>query len=81
MRALLILNRVDACGIGIIVNLHTTSLRKRVLSLLSQNRQKEAFDLIIREAMVEAYVPKGTEPQIKPELTLVEESTPETYSS
>lgn len=76
MRALLVLNRVEACGVGVIVNLHTTSLRKRVLSFLSQNRKKEAFDLIVSEAMVETYIPAGIEPHIKPELTLVEEFTP-----
>lgn len=72
MRALLVLNRVDAAGMGVIVNLHTNILRRKVLSLLGRDRKKEAFELLVSEAMVEGYLPSGTEPRVKPELTLVE---------
>lgn len=72
MRALLVLNRVDAAGVGVIVNLHTNILQRKVLSLLGRERKKEAFELLVSEAMVESYLPSGTVPRIKPELTLVE---------
>lgn len=73
MRALLVLNRAEAVGLGVIVNLHTDNLRRKVLSLLGRDKKKEAFDLLVSEAMVEGCLSSGSEPRIKPELTLVED--------
>lgn len=73
MKALLIFSRADAAGAGVIVNLHTSSLKKKVMTLISQDRKKEAFDLMVSQAKVETYIPAGTRPRIKPKLTLVED--------
>lgn len=74
MRAYLVLHRTNAEGFGVIVNVHTKPLRKRIISLLSEDRKKEAIDLLVSKAMVESYVPADRQPAIKPELTLVEGS-------
>jgi hypothetical protein len=73
MRALLVLNNAEFGGcIKVIVNLHTTPLRKRVITLLSLDKKREALDLLVSKAMVETYVPEGRRPSIEPELTLVQ---------
>jgi hypothetical protein len=73
MRAYVVFNRANAAGVGVIVKLHTKPLRKKVITLLSEERKNEAIDLIASKAEIESYIPAGKEPSIKPELTLIEE--------
>lgn len=71
MNVLLILKKDEEEDLKVIVRLHTKTLRKKVSTLLEQNKRTEAIDLIFSKAMVERYLPPGVEPTIKPELTLV----------
>lgn len=70
MNVLLILKKGEEEELKIIVRLHTKFLRKKVSTLLAQNKKDEAVELIFSKAMVESYLPAGIEPTIKPELTL-----------
>ena len=71
MNVLLILKKGEEEDLKVIVRLHTKTLRKKVSTLLDQNKKDEAIDLIFSKAMVESYLPPGIEPTIKPELTLI----------
>jgi len=72
MKILLIFNKGKAAGVRVIVRLKTKSLQRKVVTLLQQERNKEAFEFV-SNAIVENYLPPGVTPLIKPELTLVEE--------
>jgi len=73
MKILLIFNKGKAAGVRVIVRLKTKSLQRKVVTLLQQERNKEAFEFVVSNAIVENYLPPGVTPLIKPELTLVEE--------
>ncbi len=71
MKVLLILNREQE--IRIIVNLTNNRLREKVLGLLQEGKDREAFNLIVSKAEVEAYLPRGAKPVQMPELILIED--------
>lgn len=73
MRVLLILNHEKSGNLRIVVNAHTKSLKKRVVSLLEGNKGREAFDLLVKQAEVEAYLVPGEKADIKPAVTLIED--------
>jgi hypothetical protein len=73
MMVLLILNKKHEKAVRVIVRLHTRRLKEQVEFLLREARDKEAFDLIVSKAMVEAYIPQGERPAQRPELTLIED--------
>ncbi len=73
MKVLLILNHEKAGSLRIIVNVHTGPLRKKVVSLLEENKGREAFDLLVKKAEVEHYLVPGEKTNIKPALTLIED--------
>jgi len=73
MKVLLILNHEKNGGLRIIVNVHTSPLRKKVVSLLEKNKGREAFDLLVKKAEVEHYLVPGEKTDIKPAVTLIED--------
>jgi len=73
MKVLLILNHEKAGGLRIIVNVHTRPLRKKVVSLLEENKGREAFDLLVKKAEVAHYLVPGEKTDIKPAVTLIED--------
>lgn len=73
MQVLLVVNWQGSKKMRVIVKAHTKILKERVISLLEQDKSREAFDLLVRQAEVETYLPDGQEPCVKPEVTLVEE--------
>lgn len=73
MRVLLVLRKGRFAGTKVVVKLHTKSLRERVAGLLKQGRKEEAFALVVSKAPWETYISEGIEPNVKPDLTLVEE--------
>lgn len=73
MQVLLVLNRQGAQNVRIIVKAHTKSLKEKVISLLEKEKEREAFDLLYKNAEVETYLDPGQKPDIKPLVTLFED--------
>lgn len=73
MQVLLVLNRQGAKNVRIIVKAHTKSLRDRVVSLLENDKDREAFNLLYKSAEVETYLSPGQKLQKKPLVTLIED--------
>ncbi len=72
MHALLILNE-EKGNLRIIVRLRHNQMKDRVLSLLGNDKRKEAFDLLKSRAEVEVYLPPGAKLPLTPQVTLVED--------
>ncbi len=71
---LILQSRSEPGGFGrLIVNVKTKALRDKVIYLLEKDLGKQAFDLLIRNAEIEAYLAPGQDPSVKPFLTLAEE--------
>ena len=73
MQVLLVLNRQGAQNVRIIVKVNTKSLKERVVSLLEKEKEREAFDLLYKNAEVETYLDPGQKPDVKSLVTLVED--------
>ena len=73
MKALLIVNNEKAGKLNVIVNVRAHSLKKRVISLLEEDKGREAFDLLVKEAEVERYLVPGEQTDVKPGVTLIED--------
>jgi len=73
MNALLILNNDNVTNLRVLVTVKEKRLKERVISLLEENRRKEAFDLLKAKAEVIAYLPRGTKLPVQPQVTLIED--------
>lgn len=62
MDVLLVLNNENARNLRVIVRLMGKELKEKVISLLEEDRGREAFDILKTKAEVQAYVPSGTQP-------------------
>jgi len=74
MNVLLVFNNGSDRDMKVMVRLHTKTLRNRVNSLMEEKKDRDAFNLIFAKAMVEKYIPPGVKCNVKPELTLVEDT-------
>lgn len=74
MDVLLIMNDANKqVDMRVLVKLQTKALKDRVLTLIDEGREKDAFNLIVKRAEVKTYIPPGSKTRIRPELTLVED--------
>ncbi len=73
MRVLLIVNKGCNSDLKLIVRLHTKPLINQVNKLVAQSKKKEAFNILLKNAEVEYFIPPGQKVEIKPELTLIED--------
>ncbi|MBN1869522.1 MAG: hypothetical protein JW847_02965 [Candidatus Omnitrophica bacterium] len=73
MIALLIMDNRNIANLRVLVSLSEKALKHRVISLLEQDRGREAFEILKSRAEVKEYVPVGRKPRIKPEVTLFED--------
>lgn len=71
MKALLIINQGKEKNIKVIVKLKKQALIERINRLTKQENEKEAFNLLIKNAEVERYIPPGEEIDLTPELKLI----------
>ena len=74
MKVLLILHsKTEPGGFGRLrVNVKTRSLKEKIISLLEEDREGEAFKLLLKKAEVDAYLAPGQKPDIRPVVTLIE---------
>lgn len=73
MNVLLILTRGSSRDMKVIVKLESIKLRNRVISLLKEKKEREAFDLVFSRGTVAHYIPPGKRTELKPDLTLIED--------
>lgn len=73
MQILLILNKQQSKEMRVIVNVHQKLLRQKVVSLLEENKDREAFDLLLKKAEVETFLKPGQKVHIRPAVTLIED--------
>ena len=59
--------------IRVLVKLTERRMKDRVITLLEENRGREAFDFLMTKAEVESYVPLGCCPAVRPDVTLFED--------
>lgn len=72
MRFLLVLNRT-ANGLRVMVKVRDGRTKEMVVSLLEENRLREAFHILKNKAEVENYFPLGVRPEKRPAATLIED--------
>ena len=73
MNALLILDNDNVTNLRVLVTVTKKELKEEIISLLEENRSKEAFDLLKSRAEVRAYLPKGSKLLVRPEVILFED--------
>ncbi len=73
MHVLLILNNKDVTNLRVMVELTKKEMIERVVRLMEENREREAFELLRRKAEVRHYLPLGKKPPERPALTLFED--------
>ncbi|MBF0570583.1 MAG: hypothetical protein HQL12_01805 [Candidatus Omnitrophica bacterium] len=72
MKVLLILHSEQDPGAGLIVAVKERSTKDRVLALLEENREREAFDLLKKKAVPQMYLAPGQKPR-EAIVTLIED--------
>ena len=73
MKVLLIINKKHSEDLRVLVNVQTRDLKEKVLALLEANKDREAFDLLVKKAEVDSYLAPGEKASIRPALTLIED--------
>ena len=73
MNALLVLENDNVTNLRVLVTVTERKLKDQIISLLEQNRGREAFDLLKSRAEVRAYLPRGSRLPVNPEVTLIED--------
>lgn len=73
MNILLVLDRPEINDARILVSLTQRKLREQVIKLLEEDKGKEAFDILKSKADVKAYLPRGSKPSVKLDMTLFED--------
>ncbi len=72
MHALLVLNEKSG-NLKFIVKLDKMPIKKKVVLLLEENRNREAFELLRSHAEVVSYLPAGVKLPLMPQVTLIED--------
>lgn len=73
MKAILVLSNHNVQNLRVMVDLTEENLKEQVISLLEQDRGREAFDILKCNAEVVAYLPTGRKPHARAEVTLFED--------
>lgn len=73
MNALLVLDNHNFQNLRIVVSLEDKRLKEQVISLLEEDRAKEAFEILMTKAEVKEYLPRGRKPRSRPQVTLFED--------
>ena len=73
MYALLILKNENVTHLRILVTVTEKQLKNQIITLLEENRGKEAFNLLKSKAEVSAFLPIGAKLPVQPQVTLIED--------
>lgn len=72
-KVLLVINRGLDRDMKVLVQLHTKMLINQVKTLLAENKELEAFNLVVSQGQVLHYIPPGRKLKVKPVYTFVED--------
>jgi hypothetical protein len=73
MDALLVLDNEKCTNVRVLVTVKQRKLKEQVITLLEENRGREAFDLLKSRADFKAYLPRGSKLPMQPQVTLFED--------
>lgn len=73
MKAILVLDNHNVTNLRIMVNLRQRKLVKQVVSLLEEDRAREAFEILKAKAEVMSCIPRGKKVFERPDVTLFED--------
>ena len=73
MKAILVLDNSNVSNLRVMVNLTQRKLIKQVLSLLEEDKAREAFEILRTKAEVVDCLPRGKKAFGRPDLTLFED--------
>ena len=73
MKAILVLDNDKVSNVRVMVQLTKKKFIKQVISLLEENKAREAFDILRSKGEPVDYLPRGRKPSSRPEITLFED--------
>jgi len=73
MRAILVLDNSKVSNLRVMVRLTQKKFIKQVISLLEQDKAREAFDILKTKGEVVDYLPRGRKASSRPEIMLFED--------
>lgn len=73
MKAILVLDNDKVRNVRVMVRLTQKKFIKQVISLLEEDRAREAFEILRTKGELVDYLPRGRKPSSRPEITLFED--------
>ncbi|MEW5896027.1 MAG: hypothetical protein AB1650_09785 [Candidatus Omnitrophota bacterium] len=73
MKILLVFNNNELKNVRVMVRLTKKRVIRQVVDLLDQEKEREVFDIVMREGEVLDYYPWGRQLDEKPVVTLIED--------
>jgi hypothetical protein len=73
MKAILVLDNSNVQNLRVMVQLSERKLIEQVISLLEEDRAREAFEILRTKAEVMGYLPRGKKAPGRPDVTLFED--------
>lgn len=73
MRAILVLDNNNVSNLRVMVRLTQKKFINQVISLLEENKAREAFEILRTKGEVVDYLPRGRKVKARPEVTLFED--------
>ena len=73
MKVLLVLNNTEMKNVRILVQLTKKKIIRQVIDLLDQEKDREVFNIVMKEGEVVDYLPHGKRLSEQPAVTLIED--------
>ena len=73
MRAILVLDNNKVQNVRVMVRLTKKKFIEQVISLLEEDKAREAFEILRTKGELVDYLPRGRKPSGRPEITLFED--------
>jgi len=73
MKAILVLDNSNVSNLRVMVKLTKRKFIKQVISLLEEDKDREAFEILRTKGEVVDYLPRGRKAPGRPEVTLFED--------
>ena len=73
MKAILVLDNSNVQNLRVMVKLTQRKFIKQVISLLKEDKAREAFEILKTKGEVVDYLPRGRKSPVRPEVTLFED--------
>jgi len=73
MKAILVLDNEKVQNVRVMVQLTKKKFIEQVISLLEEDKAREAFEILRTKGELVDYLPRGRKPSSRPEVTLFED--------